>query len=133
MQTLPLGAELTNLREDPNPNPPPAPAGGGAAPWLRKGANHVAPTSEQAKNQAEKWKAANGVETREERRARRAKEREELRKKNEEERREKMEERAKQMYLVGFFGLPLIWIVALWYFREDVKREDVSEDMKKCK
>lgn len=46
---------------------------------------------------------------------------------------ENLENKARRMYIVGFFALPLVWLVGLLYFHKEHKQVEGSEAIKKCK
>lgn len=111
-----------------------APVARGNAPWERSGTSHLPPTDPIAQKKAAKWLKQNGKpENREERRKRREEERQ---RKREEEQRllaQQLESNARRMYIVGFFGLPLVWLVALIYYRQEHKDENGNPRIKQCK
>lgn len=132
---LPLGAEIIPIA---------APTEGGAAPWEREGASHRAPQDPESRAKAERWKeraAEEGEDVSDtpaniEERRRRA-ERRKARKKEKEiiaeaKRVEALEKNARRMFLLGFFALPLLWLVSLFYFHKDYKSADPNPVIKKC-
>lgn len=68
-------------------------------------------------------------ERREARRQRKEQERQEAARKAA----EKLEKTARRMYIVGFFALPLVWLVGLLYFHKEHKQAEGSQAIKKCK
>lgn len=137
--TLPLGSEII-------PETAPAPAAGGAAPWEREGASHRSPDDPESRARAERWKRRAGEDgeggeggddrgNREDRQ-RRAEERRARRKEREEqkeaERIKSLEQNARRMYLLGFFALPLLWLVSVLYFHKDYKSAEPNPVIKRC-
>lgn len=65
---------------------------------------------------------------REERRAEKAAQRE----KEEADALQALEDTARKMYYGGFFLLPMLWLVALLYFRQEHRAEDGNPKIKRC-
>ncbi|CAN8073113.1 unnamed protein product [Agarophyton chilense] len=113
--------------EDPHP-----PHATGHAPWQRDGASHAPPTDPESKAKAEKWSRHKNDDkhSREQRRKERAAERQRRKEEEERLRIERLENNARRMYIAGFFALPLVWLVALIYFREEHKDENGNQRIK---
>lgn len=121
--TTPVGTEIIPER-----------AAAGAAPWERAGAP-AAPAD--AAEIAGKWRAAaEGLEAEQNaKNERRAKRHEERKKAKEDAARaleEQLETTAKRMFYIGFFALPLVWLVSILYFRKEHKACDANPVIKKC-
>lgn len=125
LPSLPIGEEL--FVEQPQ----------GQAPWEREGAAVPAPNDPEAQARAEKWRrATTGVEIREaereERRRLRAEAKKAKQERDEEERARQLENSARRMYIAGFFALPLLWLVSLFYFHKEHTSPDANPVIKKC-
>lgn len=111
------------------------PVAKGNAPWERSGASHLPPTSQIAQQKAAKWvqQAEKQRETQEERRKRKEEQRHQRLQQQKQQRIQQLEQNARQMFIAGFFALPLLWLVALIYFRQEHKAQDASPLIKDCK
>lgn len=126
--TTPLGTEII-----------PVEPRGGAAPWERQGAEHRSPDDPESRAKADKWKkraAAAELEgdddTHVDSRRRRAAERRAKKEEVEAARVKQLEKNARRMYFLGFFALPLLWLVSLLYFHADYKSAEPNPVIKKC-
>lgn len=97
----------------------------GSAPWERAGAGFAAPDDPEAQARARAWEAGaaqlaeqerGNAEAREARRRERAKRREEVARNAA----EKLERTARRLCLVGFWALPLVWVVNVVYFWDEL-------------
>lgn len=107
----------------------------GNAPWEREGV--AGPDDPEARARADRWRAAaaemdNAPVSREELRRRRAEERRARREEAEAEAERTHEANARRMYIAGFFALPLLWLVSLFYFHKEHKSPDANPAIKKC-
>lgn len=111
------------------------PKAAGVAPWERN-PHLLGPTAPQSQAQAQRWqKAANDMSTQERENARRRRKAERAaakKKKQEADRLKAMESNARRMYYLGFFFLPLVWLISLLYFHREHKMEGASPVIKKC-
>lgn len=114
-------------------SPAGVPTANGRPPWEREGGSHIPPTDARARRKAEQWQTqvaseADGLQRRMNRR------RERLRRKEqrEQERAEKLVKGARQMFVAGFFMLPMVWLMALFYFHREHKDENANPEIRRC-
>lgn len=107
-----------------------------AAPWEREGAGLHSPDDPQAREAAQRWSAAVATMDANERdtevaRVRREEARRHRREDEEAANAKKLENNAKRMFLIGFAGLPFVWLVSVLYFREELRNENANPNIKK--
>lgn len=145
--TIPLGEELIReqplgeerIHERPLGEEPihERPEAKGHAPWERVGVDVPNPDDPEAQARAEKWRRATQGETdkaeeREEARRKRAEERKVKKEQEEAEMTKKLEKNARLMYIVGFFALPLVWLLSILYFHKEHVSPNANPVIKKC-
>lgn len=126
--TGPIGAELISH--------PARRGGGGGAPWEREGAGLHSPDDPQSRQAAQRWATAAATVEANERDAEAARlQREQARRQRREDadraNAQKLEDTSKRMLLIGFAGLPFVWLVSLIYFREEVRNPEANPKIKK--
>lgn len=135
LTATPLGTELIGAEIIPREPPQ-----GGAAPWERQGASHRGPDDPESRAKAEKWQKRAAAEEDEngeddghvDRRRRRAAERKAKKEEAEAAQVKTLETNARRMYWLGFFALPLLWLVSVLYFHTDYKSADPNPVIRKC-
>lgn len=108
----------------------------GVAPWERDPNTLPNPDDPRTKAQAERWRrAAANFDTAQRtahRRRRHAQRAAARRQRQREESQRKLETNARRMYYLGFFFLPLVWLISLIYFRREHRAPNASPIIKKC-
>lgn len=107
----------------------------GVPPWERI-STLPNPDDPQTRVQAERWHRAatnfDATHRNTHRRRRRAERAAIRRQRQREEMQQKLETNARRMYYIGFFFLPLVWLIGLIYFHREHRAPNASPIIKKC-